>query len=174
MAPKIWHFLGLPDPEENVERKKSVNIPNNQIKQIEEEKKPLEIETTTVQSELPKARLNWDGPLTPQGEPFHDLGLYINSSSKKIPSNALRYVIPNSMNRLPIDSMASRLYQGDVVIVDLSVMVHMDSQQRACRQSLRQLSSERGIPVWSLDQKDSLLLLPGKDIVIDRSKYDLV
>ena len=78
------------------------------------------------------------------------------------------------MNRLPIDSMASRLYQGDVVIVDLSVMVHMDSQQRACRQSLRQLSSERGIPVWSLDQKDSLLLLPGKDIVIDRSKYDLV
>lgn len=174
MAPKIWHFLGLPDPEENVERKKPVNIPNNQIKQLEEEKKPLEIETTTVQSELPKARLNWDGPLTPQGEPFHDLGLYINSSSKKIPSNALRYVIPNSMNRLPIDSMASRLYQGDVVIVDLSVMVHMDSQQRACRQSLRQLSSERGIPVWSLDQKDSLLLLPGKDIVIDRSKYDLV
>ena len=174
MAPKIWHFLGLPDPEENVERKKPINNPNNQIKQLGEEKKPLEIETTTVQSELPKAKLNWDGPLTPQGEPFHDLGLYINSSSKKIPSNALRYVIPNSMNRLPIDSMASRLYQGDVVIVDLSVMVHMDSQQRACRQSLRQLSSERGIPVWSLDQKDSLLLLPGKDIVIDRSKYDLV
>ena len=174
MAPKIWHFLGLPDPEENVERKKPINNPNNQIKQLGEEKKPLEIETTTVQSELPKAKLNWDGPLTPQGEPFHDLGLYTNSSSKKIPSNALRYVTPNTMNRLPIDSMASRLYQGDVVIVDLSVMVHMDSQQRACRQSLRQLSSERGIPVWSLDQKDSLLLLPGKDIVIDRSKYDLV
>ena len=32
------------------------------------------------------------------------------------------------MNRLPIDSMASRLYQGDVVVVDLSTMVHMDSQ----------------------------------------------
>jgi len=175
MAPKIWHFLGLPDPEENVERKKSVNITkNNQIKQLEEENKPLEIETTTVQSELPKTKLNWDGPLTPQGEPFHDLGLHISSSPKKTPSNALRYVTPNSMNRLPIDSMASRLYQGDVVVVDLSTMVHMDSQQRACRQSLRQLSSERGIPVWSLDQKDNLLLLPGKDIMVDRSKYDLI
>ena len=72
MAPKIWHFLGLPDPEENVERKKPINNPDNQIKHLGEEKKPLEIETTTVQSELPKAKLNWDGPLTPQGEPFHD------------------------------------------------------------------------------------------------------
>tara|TARA_B100001559_G_C16329182_1_gene542532 strand:+ start:122 stop:646 length:525 start_codon:yes stop_codon:yes gene_type:complete len=171
---KIWHFIGLPDPEENVERKKLTNIQkNNQIAKNEDEKKPVEIETT-VQSELPKTKINWDGPITPKGEPFHDLGLRVNSSSKKIPSNALRYVTPNSMNRLPIDSMATRLYQGDVVVVDLSVMVHMDSQQRACRQSLRQLSSERGIPVWSLDQKDSLLLLPGKNIVIDRSKYDLI
>ena len=57
MAPKIWHFLGLPDPEENVERKKPVIILiiklNNLGKKIS-----LEIETTTVQSELPKAKLN--------------------------------------------------------------------------------------------------------------------
>ncbi len=173
MAPKIWHFLGLPDPEENVERKKLSNSNKiNQIQNTEEEKKPVEIETT-VQTELPKRKNNWDGPITPKGEPFHDLGLKVNTSNK-IPSNALRYVTPNSMNRLPIDSMSSRLFQGDVVVVDLSVMVHMESQKRACRQSLKQLSSERGIPIWSLDQKDSLLLLPGKNILIDRSKYDLI
>ena len=69
MVKKIWHFIGLPDPEENVERKKSTNIQkNNQIKNNEEEKKPVEIETT-VQSELPKTKINWDGPLTPNGEP---------------------------------------------------------------------------------------------------------
>ena len=78
------------------------------------------------------------------------------------------------MNRLPIEPMASRLYQGDVVIVDLSVMVHMESQQRACRQSLRQLSSERRIPIFSLDNKDNLLMMPGKNIQIDVTKYDLI
>ena len=74
MAPKIWHFLGLPDPEENVERKKLSNTNKiNQIQNTEEEKKPVEIETT-VQTELPKRKNNWDGPITPKGEPFHDLG----------------------------------------------------------------------------------------------------
>ena len=27
MVKKIWHFIGLPDPEENIERKKVVNTP---------------------------------------------------------------------------------------------------------------------------------------------------
>ena len=41
---KIWHFIGLPDPEENVERKKLTNIQkNNQIIKNEEEKKPVEL-----------------------------------------------------------------------------------------------------------------------------------
>ena len=91
-----------------------------------------------------------------------------------LPSNALRYVTPNSMNRLPLDSMIHRLYQGDVVVVDLSVMVHMDAHQRACRQSLRQLSSGRRMPIFALDDKESLLMLPGNNIHVDVSKYDLV
>jgi len=174
MVKKIWHFIGLPDPEENIERKKVVNTPKasritSTVENEKSEGKKIDTQTT-----LPTHKINWDGPLTPKGEPFHDLGINVISKNNSLPSKALRYVTPNSMNRLPLDSMASRLFQGDVVIVDLSVMVHMESQQRACRQSLRQLSSERRIPIFSLDNKDNLLMMPGRNIQIDVSKYDLI
>ncbi len=174
MVKKIWHFIGLPDPEENIERKKVVNTPKtSRITSVVENEK-IEEKKIDTQTTLPTHKINWDGPLTPKGEPFHDLGINVISGNNNLPSKALRYVTPNSMNRLPIDSMASRLFQGDVVIVDLSVMVHMESQQRACRQSLRQLSSERRIPIFSLDNKDNLLMMPGRNIEVDVSKYDLV
>ncbi|MAT48473.1 MAG: hypothetical protein CMA27_01425 [Euryarchaeota archaeon] len=174
MVKKIWHFIGLPDPDENTERKKIANTTKkSRINPPIEELKKEEVKKDT-QTTLPTNKINWDGPITPKGEPFHDLGVNQTSRNNILPSKALRYVTPNSMNRLPIEPMASRLYQGDVVIVDLSVMVHMESQQRACRQSLRQLSSERRIPIFSLDNKDNLLMMPGKNIQIDVTKYDLI
>lgn len=174
MVKKIWHFIGLPDPEEHLERKKLVKTNKiNTLGTSEESKTDKKVDPTT-QTKLPIKKLEWDGPLTPKGEPFHDLGLKMNSNIKTKPSKALRYVTPDSMNRLPIESMTNRLYQGDVVVVDLSVMVHMEGQQRACRQSLRQLSNERRIPIYSLDDKDNLLMLPGSNIMVDISKYDLI
>jgi hypothetical protein len=174
MVKKIWHFIGLPDPEEHLERKKVVKTTKITTSDALEGNKKIENIEATTQTTLPTNKFVWDGPLTSKGEPFHDLGLNVNSSTKIIPSKALRYVTPDSMNRLPIDSMTNRLYQGDVVVVDLSVMVHMEGQQRACRQSIKQLSDERGINVWSLDDKDNLLMLPGKNIQVDNSKHDLI
>ena len=174
MVKKIWHFIGLPDPEENIDKKKNLKMKK---KVVQEEKKeiPKEIITEkTTQIDLPLKVNNWDGPRTPKGEPFHDLGINNFTKNKYIPNQALRYVTPDSMNRLPIDSMSNRLFQGDVIVVDLSTMVHMESQKRACRQSLRQLSNERRIPIFSLDNKDNLLMLPGKNIHVDISKYDLL
>lgn len=170
MVRKIWHFIGLPDPEENIDKKKNVKIKK---KLIEEEPKEKNNLNSSQQINLPLHN-DWKGPLTPKGEPFHDLGLSNMSFKKHIPNNALRYVTPDSMNRLPLELMWNRLYQGDVIVVDLSTMVHMESQKRACRQSLRQLSNERRIPIFSLDSKDNLLMLPGKNIHVDVSKYDLI
>ena len=174
MVRKIWEFIGLPDPDENSQRKKIT--PQQKMGRIVKPENTGAVEQieTTTQIQLPTKSLNWDGPVTPDGEPFHDLGFNTNNIKKDLPSNALRYVTPNSMNRLPLDSMIHRLYQGDVVVVDLSVMVHMDAHQRACRQSLRQLSSGRGMPIFALDDKESLLMLPGNNIHVDVSKYDLV
>ncbi len=173
MGRKIWEFIGLPDPDKNTVQKKVV--PSQKMNRITKPENPESIEEDeVVPKQLPNKSLNWDGPLTPEGDPFHDLGFNTYNTKNELPSKALRYVTPNSMNRLPLDSMVSRLYQGDVVIVDLSVMVHMDAHQRACRQSLRQLSNERRMPIFSLDDKDCLLMLPGNNVRVDVSKYDLV
>tara|TARA_B100001113_G_scaffold338421_1_gene320588 strand:+ start:473 stop:997 length:525 start_codon:yes stop_codon:yes gene_type:complete len=171
---KIWHFIGLPDPEENIDKKKNLKIKKKAVQEEKIETQKQTIIEKTAQKNLPLGVHNWDGPRTPTGEPFHDLGINHLPKNKFIPNRALRYVTPDSMNRLPIDSMSNRLFQGDVVVVDLSTMVHMESQKRACRQSLRQLSNERRIPIFSLDSKDNLLMLPGKNIHVDISKYDLL
>jgi len=173
MVKKIWHFIGLPDPDENTERKKTKPVQKMNRISTPEENQIIEKKEIVVQTQLPTKIQSWDGAVTPKGEPFHDLGVNFSNSKNDLPAKALRYVTPNSMNRLPLDSMIQRLYQGDIVIVDLSIMVHMDAHQRACRQSLRQLSSERRMPIYSLDDKDCLLMLPGNNVQVDISKYDL-
>ena len=170
MVKKIWHFIGLPDPEENVDKKKKLK----KIKKIvDDDKKSDNYFDEELQLSLPTIN-DWKGPTTPKGEPFHDLGETNIRHKKNIVKQALRYVTPNSMNRLPLDSISTRLFQGDVIVVDLSTMVHMEGQKRACRQSLRQFSNERRIPIFYLDSKDNLLMLPGKNIHVDISKYDLL
>jgi len=53
------------------------------------------------------------------------------------------------------------------------IMVHMDAHQRACRQSLRHLSNERNLPVFALDEEESLLMMAGRDVHIDVKRYEL-
>ena len=74
----------------------------------------------------------------------------------------LRYVSPDSMNRLPTREIAKRIQQGDTVIVDLRPLVHMDTHQNVCRRELKQLSDDVGVGVFALDAEDKLLLMPGK------------
>ena len=168
---KIWHFIGLPDPDEPAET--SVSKLNTTTSRISiDDSKPV----NTDQTQLPIQMEHWSGPITPDGMPFHDLGDSSNSSSfarEDSPIRSLRYVTPNSLNRLPLTDMVNRLSQGDVIFVDLSVMVHMDAHQRACRQSLKQLSNERRLPVFALDDSESLLMLAGRDVQIDAKLHEL-
>jgi SepF-like predicted cell division protein (DUF552 family) len=69
--------------------------------------------------------------------------------------------------------MAKRIHQGDSVIVDLRPMVHMDTHQNVCRRELRQMGNDTGIGVFALDAEDKLLLLPGKDVVVDVGRHEL-
>ena len=114
----------------------------------------------------------WTGPLTPDGEAFHDLSNY-SAKPTDFPDRALRYVVPDQMHRLPIRQIQDRVMRGDTIIVDLNGLIHMDTQTNACRRSLKQIGDEMNIDIFALDESDKLLLLPGSDVSMDVSKNDL-
>ena len=164
----IWRFIGLPDPEEGdveVISNEEIVIPQNNTKNPE-----LKVKTSPISK-------NWNGPNTPDGEPFHDMAEVKWAARTKINNGvakrAFRHIVPDKMNRLPIQNMIARLMQGDILMVDLSVMIHMDAYQRACRQSIRHLSNEYGIPVFALDENEKILILPGKGVIVDVDKHIL-
>ena len=121
---------------------------------------------------------NWKGPITPDGEPFHDLGekpwQERTRRTANFPLQALRYIMPDE-NRysLPMDGMATRLNQGDSLIVDLRSLIHMDAHQSACRRMLREMANEMDLVVFALDDEDKLMMVPGVGVCVDVTKHDL-
>ena len=185
----LWGFFGLPDPDgaaktnqnnvkpvadEPVEEQESSlrqsTLGTEQTKSVQEPLSDLpKIETTHVPIPTPQ---NWQGPVTADGEPFHDLGVQ-NQVRRSFPTRALRYVSPDEMKRIPTRGIAQRIANGDTVIVDLRGLVHMDSHQNACRRDLKMMTDEVGVGVFALDQEDKLLMIPGTDVMVDIGNYNL-
>ena len=167
----LWHFFGLPDPDANVSQRteevKAPTLSNNPIEEPE-----------IVVSEAPIAEPvsvhieHWNGPVTPDGEPFHDLSNHQNRAVLR-PNRALRYVKPDEKHRIHTRAIAQRVIQGDTVIVDLRTLLHMDSHQQACRRELRVMCEQTGVAVFALDAEDKLLMIPGADVVVDIEKHEL-
>ena len=195
----LWQFFGFPDPEapapESVKKSKkrkpkAEEPPGQQLTLVS----PDDTETTTEAAPAklepesepvketrdipPPVRRSasvpqgWTGPLTPDGEAFHDLSNY-SAKPTDFPDRALRYVVPDQMHRLPIRQIQDRVMRGDTIIVDLNGLIHMDTQTNACRRSLKQIGDEMNIDIFALDESDKLLLLPGSDVSMDVSKNDL-
>ena len=193
----LWQFFGLPNPEgpNNNDRKSRPNSNKAKMAKAQEDASqqtliPIEEEPTNeepeVQSDLPKmetpqvdSNLNlvpgppgWKGPISADGEPFHDLGIH-KSTRRSFPSRALRYVAPDEMKRIPTRGIGKRISTGDTVIVDLRSLVHMDAHQNACRRELKMMCEEIGVEVFALDSEDKLLMIPGCDVVVDRGNNHL-
>lgn len=185
----LWGFFGLPDPdgavkttqnkikpvadepsEEQDNSLRQSTLGPEQAKSVQEPLSDLPIiETTHVP--VPKPQ-NWQGPITADGEPFHDMGVQ-NQVRRSFPTRALRYVSPDEMKRIPTRGIAQRIANGDTVIVDLRGLVHMDSHQNACRRDLKMMTDEVGVGVFALDQEDKLLMIPGTDVMVDIGNYNL-
>ena len=187
----IWHFFGLPDPEGSIQS-------NGKKPKKKPKPKPVSVDSTTEQHLLiPKSEIGtnetplissnpqkitirnlkpvpigWSGPVTSDGEPFHDLADH-NGPKRSLPTRALRYVSPDKMSRIPTRDIGKRINQGDTVIVDLRPLVHMDSHQAACRRELKHMSDESGVLIFSLDQEDKLLMIPGCDVLVEIANKDL-
>ena len=185
----LWNFFGLPDPDGSQKLTKPSNNAQaegpavgeeNQLTQsslptenVEVKPKPLnklpKVEQTQNFIAVPS---NWQGPVTADGEPFHDLGIQ-NQARRSFPSRALRYVAPDEMKRIPTRGIAQRIANGDTVIVDLRDLVHMDAHQNACRRDLKMMTDEVGVGVFALDREDKLLMIPGTDVIVDVGNHNL-
>ncbi len=186
----LWQFFGLPDPEivaPSVDKKPAPKreesnlvqgklIPD-QLQVITPEKLTNKLQKevvkppkVTVSSNSPKG---WKGPTTPDGDAFHDMSMLKSTKRMSFLPRALRYVCPDQMHRLPLDSIGKRISEGDTIIVDIRPLIHMDAHKDACRRQLRRLGDDLGIAIFALDDQDQLLLLPGRDVVVDISKHEL-
>ncbi len=168
----LWQFFGLPDPDgPDKNDKKRQKIPGNQPI------RPEPIIDKPVQSrKAPSVDMNrhWRGPITPDGEKFHDLALSSNKKSEPAEVNrGLRYVVPDDKHRLPLEGMQQRLNGGDVLVVDLRNLIHMDAHQNACRRLLRELADSMKLPAFSLDEEERSLRMPWSGRSIDINNHSL-
>ena len=108
---------------------------------------------------------------------FHDLGSkrWIDWASlhQGLPRRGLRYIRPDDMHRLPLDALSARLQQGDICIVDMSSLAHMDSQRSALSRQVQDMANYGGLPVFALDDTNRLLLVPGRGSRIDTETHEL-
>ena len=186
----LWQFFGLPDPEivppavdkKPAPKREESNLIQGKLIQDEVQvlapdkltnkpsKEVVKPPKVTVISNSPKG---WKGPTTPDGDAFHDMSMFKSTKKMGFLPKALRYVCPDQMHRLPLDSIGKRISEGDTIIVDIRPLIHMDAHKDACRRQLRRLGDDLGIAIFSLDDQDQLLLLPGRDVVVDISKHEL-
>lgn len=170
----LWQFFGLPDPEGGSQPPQQQQPVAEQQPTLIQEKipeAPVEEEPQEVASLLTPPT-SWMGPITPDGEPFHDLSSIARITMIR-PKRALRYVKPDSKYRIYTNQISERVRQGDTVIVDLRPLVHMDSHQQACRRELRTMCERAGVAIFALDSEDKLLMIPGSDVVVERNKHEL-
>ena len=108
---------------------------------------------------------------------FHDLGskrwLEWSIAQQSLPRRGLRYIQPDEMHRLPLEAISTRLHQGDICLVDLNSLAHMDSQRSALARQVQDMANYGGLPVFALDDSNRLLLIPGRGSRIDTETHEL-
>ena len=165
MRRRLYRFFGLPDLPD-VE---AVDTPEFEIQeaQIIEEGDPIHIPRPIRKTERKPVK----------DLIFHDLGskrwLDWAKNQQGFPRRGLRYIRPDEMHRLPLEPMSNRLHQGDICLVDLSSLAHMDSQRSALARQVQDMANYGGLPVFALDDSNRLLLIPGRGSRIDTETHEL-
>ena len=107
----LWQFFGLPDPDAGGAARVAEAPAPTQNRQLSNE--PVAVETKIVE-QIPASQIDgnitfeWNGPMTPDGEPFHDLSQHGGRVLTR-PTRALRYVCLLYTSPSPRDYAASRM-----------------------------------------------------------------
>ncbi|HJM66287.1 MAG TPA: hypothetical protein QF555_01920 [Candidatus Thalassarchaeaceae archaeon] len=146
----IFRLLGLPSPTSSSSQKGS------------------------EQSEIPSS----SGPTTvpsPDSTEFLDLSSvqWAKKAGAITPDRHLRYIQPDDRHTIPHSEISERLREGDVVIVDLRRLAHMDAQKSACRRRIQEIANDLSIHAFVLDSSEDLILVPGVGISVDVDRHIL-
>jgi len=111
------------------------------------------------------------------GNRFHDLGeSRWSERTKRITDRPFRKVIymePDGLHRIQLEGVEGNLSSGDMVIVDLSSLNHMPSQQSVCSRKTQELGDRTNLHVFALNEDDTLLMIPGAKMRVDTHKHML-
>ena len=111
------------------------------------------------------------------GNRFHDLGesrwAERTERGTERPSRRVIYMEPDGLHRLQLDGIEGNLSVGDMVIIDLHSLNHMPSQQSVCSRRAQELGDRTNLPVFALNEDDSLLMIAGAKMRVDTHKHRL-
>lgn len=110
-----------------------------------------------------------------KNDSFHDFGeSRWEDRTKRMmskPERFVHYVKPDDLHRLNLHGMEVRLTAGDLIIADLGSLVHMPTQQDVCRRRIQTLGEQSGLPVFALNEADTLLMIAGRNMRVDTEKH---
>lgn len=89
------------------------------------------------------------------------------------PDRYLRYIQPDDRHTIPHSEISDCLNGGDVVIVDLRRLAHMEAQKSACRRRIQEVARDLSIHAFVLDASEDLILVPGVGISVDVDRHIL-
>ena len=145
----LFKLLGLPDPKKNV-----VN----------------DTRTKNQSSANP-------GPRSSSRADFHDLGdpLWSERTERLMPQTKknIIYVKPDKYQRIQLDGIETEISRGSMILVDISTLSHMPAQKEVCKRKVENLGEMRDLPIFSLNEDDSLLMIPGLGMRVDTKKHRL-
>ena len=145
----LFKLLGLPDPKKNV-----IN------------------DSTSVNQSSANP-----GPRSSSIADFHDLGdpLWSERTERLRPqaSKNVVYLKPDKYQRIQLDGIEKEISKGSMILVDISSLSHMPSQKEVCRRKVESLGEINNIPIFSLNENDSLLMIPGLGMRVDTKKHRL-
>ena len=83
------------------------------------------------------------------------------------------YLKPDKYQRIQLDGIEKEISKGSMILVDISSLSHMPSQKEVCRRKVESLGEINNIPIFSLNENDSLLMIPGLGMRVDTKKHRL-
>jgi SepF-like predicted cell division protein (DUF552 family) len=80
---------------------------------------------------------------------------------------------PDEYDRIRLDGIENELARGNMLLVDISSLAHMPAQKNICKRKVEDLGERMDIPVFALNENDSLLMVPGSGMRVDTTKHRL-
>jgi len=80
---------------------------------------------------------------------------------------------PDEYDRIQLDGIENDLARGNMLLVDISSLSHMPAQKNISKRKVEDLGERMNIPVFALNENDSLLMVPGSGMRVDTTKHRL-